>query len=160
MVAYFSTAFPSIEAAYNLPTGVLDAVISQESGGNPLAMRFEQGFFDRYIKGVDAGLLGGKWPIYASDATERIGRATSWGLMQVMGQTARELGFEGAFFSLLCANPGIGVDFGARCLRSKLNKWPDLGDALSAYNSGKPTDSNRSTYVSPILKRMEASRNA
>jgi len=142
------------ETAYGLPAGVLDAIIMQESAGDPSACRYEPGFFDRYINGVNASLLGGVWPLRSSDSTERIGRATSWGLMQIMGQTARELGFEAPFFPLLCSQAGLGVDYGARHLKALLGRY-GLEDALSAYNAGVPTTLNRASYVAPILARMK-----
>jgi len=152
---YFSQSFTLVEDAHGLPAGVLDAVIQHESGGDPNAFRFEPDFYARYIRGVGQSLLGGSWPLAASDETERMGRGTSWGLMQVMGQVAREQGFDLPFFPALCSVPGLGVEFGARQLAAKLRAYGNLPDALSAYNAGQPTLFNRSSYVEPILARMK-----
>jgi len=154
MPSFFSAAFPLIEKAHGLPVGVIDAVIEQESSGDPQACRYEPAYFERYIRGVAPSSLRGFWPLRASEDTERIGRATSWGLMQIMGQTARELGYELSFFTGLCV-PTIGVEFGARCLGEKLRLYGNIADALSAYNAGSPRQSNRVTYVDPILRRMQ-----
>ena len=82
-------------------------------------------------------------------ATELWQQRASWGLCQVMGATARFLGFRGAFLSALC-HPDIGLELGARYLASLLRRM-DESDALSAYNAGAPTSANLDTYVRPIL---------
>lgn len=148
--------YEGIEQAYDLPAGVLDAVIAQESAGNPDAYRFEPGFYEHYIKGVNPAQLGGHWPIEVSADTERFARSFSWGLMQVMGQVAREMGFAGSSFATFARCPEIGVDFGARHLKAMLNRYGSLPDALSAYNAGHPISGNVQSYVNPILERMKA----
>lgn len=142
------------EKEFDLPAGVLGAVIAQESSGNPYATRYEPDFFAKYIEFRPRVKLGGTWPAAVTEDTERHGRATSWGLMQVMGQVARELGFEGNYFTEL-SEPSVGVRFGAMFLKRKLDVYgPDLSQALSAYNGGTPTSSNIETYVRPIMNRM------
>lgn len=143
----------AIEKAHGLPVGVLEAVIEQESSGNPWCARFEPGFFARYIEGRSTDELGGVWPSWVSASTEQSFRATSFGLMQVLGQVARELGFKGPFLTQLC-DPTLGVEYGAQHLAAKFAKYGNLENALSAYNAGSPTPSNQRSYVYPILKRM------
>lgn len=144
------------EKEFGLPAGVLGAVIAQESSGNPYATRYEPGFFAKYIEFRPRVKLGGTWPSGVSEDTERHGRATSWGLMQIIGQTAREMGFEGIYFTEL-SEPALGVRFGAKLLKRKLEVYgPDLSQAISAYNAGTPTSSNIETYVRPIMNRMNA----
>jgi hypothetical protein len=58
----------------------------------------------------------------------------SFGLMQLMGGLARELGFKGAYLTALC-DPDLNLQIGCKHL-SALLKWAD-GDvtkALGAYN--------------------------
>lgn len=77
--------------AHNLPPALVCAVAEWESGGwQPFAMRYEPAFERRYDP-VDA----------TKQPTEHYARAVSWGLMQVMGETARELGFTGNYLSQL-----------------------------------------------------------
>ena len=83
------------------------AIIEQESAWNPHAIRYEPGFRTRYV--APLGL----------PPTEEIARSISWGLMQVMGQVAREHGFTGKFLSALC-DPALGLDIGCAALASKL----------------------------------------
>jgi Transglycosylase SLT domain len=145
--------YPNIEKANGLPAGVLAAVVEQESSGNPWAARFEPGFSANVIGDKSQAELGGVWPSWVSDSTERTLRATSFGLMQILGQVARERGFRGAFLTQLC-DPTIGVHYGALHLSGLLAKHGNLPDALSAYNAGTPTPTNRTNYVEPILQRM------
>ena len=100
-----------IAAEHGLAPALVCAVIEQESAWNPWAVRYEPGFLSRYIA-----------PLYTSgklSATEAYTRAMSWGLMQVMGQVAREFGFKEASLSELC-DPAAGIEFGCRILAARM----------------------------------------
>jgi hypothetical protein len=103
-----------IAAAHALDAALVCAVIEQESSWNPYAMRYEPTFFSRYVA-----------PLYTNNkitASEAWARGFSWGLMQVMGQVAREHGFaasEHPFLSELC-DPEQGIAVGCRVLSAKL----------------------------------------
>src|SRR5260370_28062376 len=94
-------------------------------------MRYEPAFFGKYVA-----------PLYTNNkiaATEAYARGFSWGLMQVMGQVAREAGFDALFLSALC-DPEQGLAAGCKVLRKKFD--PTAGDttrALLACNSGATT---------------------
>jgi hypothetical protein len=88
-------------------TALVCAIIEQESAWNPHAMRYEPGFRTRYV--APLGL----------PPSEEIARSISWGLMQIMGQVAREHGFTGKFLSALC-DPTLGLDIGCAALASKV----------------------------------------
>jgi len=78
-----------------LDPGLVCAVIEQESAWNPWAMRYEPVFFTKYVA-----------PLYTNNkisATEAYARGFSWGLMQVMGQVAREIRFSMRSFFPRCA---------------------------------------------------------
>ena len=113
------------------------AVCEQESGWNPFAVRWEPVFFVRYIENVNF-----------ADPTEKQLRACSFGLMQVMGQTAREFGFQGKFLTQLC-DPDIGVDVGCRKLRKCFMEYGEDETALLAYNGG-----GNSEYGKQVLARV------
>ncbi len=83
------------------------AVIEQESAWDPRAIRYEGAFRARYV--APLGL----------PPTEEIARSISWGLMQVMGQVAREHGFTERFLSSLC-EPAVGISVGCVVLASKI----------------------------------------
>ncbi|HEY6442754.1 MAG TPA: hypothetical protein VIY66_05375, partial [Candidatus Acidoferrales bacterium] len=89
--------------------------------------------------------------------TEEIARSISWGLMQVMGQVAREHGFTGKFLSALC-NPSLGLDIGCAALASKLaaahqsGQGTALGEiarALALWNGG-----SNPNYAAEVLARL------
>jgi soluble lytic murein transglycosylase-like protein len=138
-----------IAREHALDPALVCAVIEQESAWNPWAVRYEPGFLSRYIA-----------PLYTAgklSPTEAYTRAMSWGLMQVMGQVAREFGFKEASLSELC-DPATGVEFGCRILAARLARArDDVPAALLAWNGG--ADAN---YPAEVLarKRNYSSRSA
>ena len=88
----------------NLYPELVCAVIEQESAWDTWAYRYEPEFYQHYITPLlDRGEV--------KTRTEATMRATSWGLMQIMGQVAREYGFQGPFLSALCV-PETGIRIG------------------------------------------------
>ena len=85
-----------LEAArFKLDPDLVEAIVMTESSGRPIVRRFERGFMEKYLM-----------KLQVSDH-DRISLATSWGLMQVMGQVARELGMIGDPVKL--CEPTVGV---------------------------------------------------
>lgn len=109
--------------AAGLDPALVMAVIEHESSWNPWAVRYEPAFYARYIASM-------KLP-----ETEKTLRATSFGLMQVMGQVAREKGFDEKYLTALC-DPINGVVFGCRKLRECVAATADITAALLRYNGG------------------------
>ena len=111
---------------YSIDLSLLCAVIDHESSWNPWAIRFEPAFEVKYIKPA----------LPALPSTRELTEAMSFGLMQIIGETAIELGFQGKFLSQLC-DPGYGVDFGCRKLRRCLDQAGNNTIlALLRYNGG------------------------
>ena len=82
--------------------------------------------------------------------TEARARAFSWGLMQVMGQVARENGFAGASLAALC-DPGTGLDVGCRVLARKLAAAEgNVTRALLLWNGG-----TNPSYPDAVLMRTQ-----
>ena len=127
-------------AAQALDPALVCAVVEQESAWNPWAMRYEPAFFTKYVG-----------PLYTNNkvsATEAYARGFSWGLMQVMGQVAREAGFEALFLSALC-DPEQGLAVGCKVLRKKFDAMAgDTTRALLAWNGGGNT-----LYAAQVLAR-------
>jgi soluble lytic murein transglycosylase-like protein len=89
--------------------------------------------------------------------TEAMLQGTSWGLMQVMGTVARELGHSAMLTQL--ADPEIGVNLGTLKLRRLLDYYGLREDAISAYNQGGTKKSVTGAYlnqgyVDSVLSRM------
>ena len=142
---------------YSLPPAIVEAVIQVESAGNPWAIRHEPAFYDRYVKGK-----GHKVQSPCSRDTEERARAMSFGLMQVMGQTAREEGFSGTYIAELC-DPAVGIEFGCKHLATHASRFPAPRygwDAVcAAYNGGAgavhgPGSYRNPEYPSKILRLL------
>ena len=129
-----------LAAAHKLDPALVCAVTEQESAWNPWALRYEPAFFAKYVA-----------PLYTNNkisATEAYARGFSWGLMQVMGQVARENGFAEAHLAELCT-PEKGIAVGCRVLRKNLAAaGGDVERGLLAWNGGGNTG-----YPAAVLAR-------
>lgn len=108
----------------SLDPALVQAVCETESSWNPWAVRFEPGFYRRYVEKI-SGL----------SETEKQMRSTSFGLMQVMGQVAREQGYAPKYLTALC-DPLDGIQQGCKKLKACLDKTADVRSALLRYNGG------------------------
>jgi soluble lytic murein transglycosylase-like protein len=143
----------TIAEKHSLDPALVCAVIEQESAWDANAIRYEPAFRTRYV--APLGL----------PATEEVARSISWGLMQVMGQVAREHGFTGKFLSSLC-DPAAGLEAGCAVLVSKFtaaaaaqaqaqpgatspNTQATTSRALQLWNGG-----GNLNYASEVLARL------
>lgn len=130
----------------------LVAQVEKESSGNPNAIRLEMGF--RWFYPAGSSPVGNELDF----------QRTSWGLLQIMGATARELGYAvpaGIYpAGPLKADSATALDLGCRYMAGKLKHWGNIRDALSAYNAGHPTPGNFGSYAEPILGRANALKEA
>ena len=126
-----------IAQQHSLDPALVCAVVEQESSWETYALRYEPAFRSRYV--TPLGL----------SPTEEISRSISWGLMQVMGQVAREHGFSGKFLSALC-EPAAGLAIGCVVLASKLSGANgDISRALSLWNGGANPN-----YAGEVIARV------
>jgi len=126
-----------VAAQYGINPDLVAAFVLTESSGDPKAYRYEPAFYQRYIIPLNLPEDEGK------------GRAASYGLMQIMGEVARELGFTGAFDELY--DPEIGLNYGVKHLHSFISRYVSsdnsLNPAIAAYNAGSPRKNPDGTFV-------------
>ena len=115
------------------------AIVATESGGQTYATRYEAHW--KYLVDVDAHAkrLG------ITVMTETMHQATSWGLMQIMGGTAREMGFRD-HMPKLC-EVEIGLLWGCLYLTRLSNRYKNLDDVIVSYNSGSPRKGDDGRYL-------------
>ena len=109
-------------AQHSLDPALICAIVEQESAWDPHAIRYEPAFRTRYV--APLGL----------PPTEEVARSISWGLMQVMGQVAREHGFTAKSLAALC-DPATGLAIGCTVFAAKLHAASNSGAASVTNNS-------------------------
>lgn len=124
--------------AADLNPELIGALVYTESGGNPWASRFEPNFYRRYLRDMTASSAPGYVPpaSICNWETERMLRSFSFGLFQIMGETARENGFNSPILSQLL-EPSNNIALGLQLIRKYLEAHKgDLQKALLTYNGG------------------------
>jgi len=117
-------------ATFGVDPSLVAAIVQTESAGNPLVLRAEPDFAYLKTPARFAERLG------ISKETEIACQKISWGLMQIMGGTARDLGFEGHLTELIF--PASNLYWGCKYLGTRVKKYKSLATAIAAYNSGTP----------------------
>ena len=107
---------------HSLDPALVCAIVEQESAWDSHAIRYEPAFRTRYV--APLGL----------PPTEEVARSISWGLMQVMGQVAREHSFTAQSLAALC-DPATGLEVGCAVFATKLRASTRDADAASAANN-------------------------
>jgi hypothetical protein len=115
-----------VAARYSLSPGLLQAQIIVESSGMADAFRWEPAYYTRYIRNNPQAKAARFGPL----------AACSFGPLQILLETACELGFSGLPWDLF--DPAIGLDWGAHYL-AQLLAWAkgDYHQSLAAFNGGK-----------------------
>lgn len=114
--------------ALALDPNLIAAIIQKESAGIAWRTRYETKFRWFVDPNEHINRLG------VTAVTELNQQATSWGLMQIMGATARGMGFRG-YFPELCG-PQLGIYWGALYLRSRVRATRTIEEAIATYNAG------------------------
>lgn len=115
---------------YNLDPFLVAAIVWKESRGDSFRCRYEPDYNKNYL--VDVHKFAKRNII--SRETEKLQQMTSWGLMQVMGGTARWLGFEKAIPKL--STPACGLEYGCKYLSVQKKRYTNMPDLISSYNAG------------------------
>lgn len=153
--------------AASLERVLLRALVLQESGGNPYAIRPEPRY--RYLMNVRtwkpfrellpdelaSKIAPADFPFLAGSREQEWWlQQCSIGLCQVMGAVARELGFRGPYLTAL-TDPVVNLGLAARILTGNLT-WAggNVRKALAAYNAGRGGWSRGLDYADEVLGRM------
>lgn len=157
-MSHFDDLIIKSAEAFRLDANLIRAVCFVESSWNPEAIRFEPHwhYFNNPTSWADK--LG------IARETEVKNQATSFGLMQVMGAVARDLGFTDDLNMLKV--PDIGVFYGCRKLQKLFQSRMCDGDevkVIAAYNAGSPRKTpgglyENQRYIDKIYSELNALR--
>lgn len=115
---------------FNLDRALVAAIVKVESAGQARSMRFEPGWqYPPVNHRAFASNLG------ITEQTEAVLQKCSFGLMQVMGAVARELGFTGHLIDL--CEPETGLHYGCMKLKKLFERYGSYEpDVIAGYNAG------------------------
>lgn len=125
---------------YEIDKLLIASVIMVESGGNQFAIRYEPDF--KYLHEIS--LWSQRWVV--SYSTCKILQQCSYGLMQIMGATAMDLGLKDIPTNLFDIEKNI--KYGTKVLKEKSKEWGnDPLDIYAAYNAGTIRKTVRGLYL-------------
>jgi len=124
---------------YGLAPLFVAAICYQESRGRIYSARFEPNY--RWL--FEPGKYAAK--NITSLATETTLQKCSYGLFQIMGATARWMGYEGPLPGLYDTEENIL--WGCEYLKYLKGKYHDLPSIASAYNAGSPRRDDNGNFV-------------
>lgn len=132
---------------FSLDPDIVEAIVLTESSGRPDAWRYEPNFFAKYVRdNPNFEHCTGK---------EKEVLATSWGLMQVMGLVAWELGLKHNIRATLCTIDG-GLWYGCMHFARFIKKYGNENDAIASYNAGsarmKDGQYVNADYVAKVMR--------
>jgi soluble lytic murein transglycosylase-like protein len=131
----------------DVPADLVAAIAMAESSGDPWAVRYEPKF--RWLTDL------AQRPFACTHFTEEHLQKCSWGLMQIMGATARQIGFRGWITELLA--PETNVLFGMRYLATLRDRYECRTNVIAAYNAGSPIAGEDGRYKNqPYVDRVLA----
>lgn len=118
-------------AEAGLNSALVEAIVSVESAGRPWAVRYEPLY--RWT------MPQAPRPAGCTADTEAVMQRTSWGLMQIMGALARELGHEGWLTELVDAELNLRLGCAhLKRLTARFGERYGLEGVIAAYNAGSP----------------------
>lgn len=114
--------------AFRLDANLIRAIILTESAGDQWAVRYEP--TNHYLNAPrDFASRHG-----LSLATEEMLQSTSFGLMQILGVRARDLGYMGNLMMLI--TPDLSTFYGCKNLKKLSERYSTEPEIISAYNAG------------------------
>lgn len=113
---------------YSLDPKLIACIIYQESGGEKESYRHEKNFYDENLDHREREDLVGFVPNFPPSLySEKRERAKSHGAMQVLGETARLMGYKGRWLPEIREH-ATNVDLGCKYLRHLFNKAANIKD--------------------------------
>ena len=152
-------AIIAAEADGDLDPYLITAICAVESSFDQNATRYEP----NYQYTIPAATLpDGARPGNCTRTTENNSQCCSYGLMQIMGATARELGFKGWLSQLFCADEGLL--WGVKYLHKQWRRYygtNGLHGVIAAYNAGSPRTHKSGAfenqiYVDKVVRKYES----
>jgi len=113
---------------YRLDKNWIIAIIMKESEDKEFSSRYEPSWKYLWFYRENAERLG------ISQSTEKVHQQTSWGIMHIVGGTARELQYKGMLPAL--GTNDLSLKYGCMYLRKQLEKYGTYRLAVAAYNAG------------------------
>ena len=148
-----------VSLAHQLRPDIVMCIILQESQCDPFAWRHEEAWYERNMSHQTRESLSGWTPRQTelpSLYDEKLQRSCSFGLMQVLGDTARWCAKANYPFLTALCDPEIGVEVGCRILSYYLGLHKDdYQKAVAAYNAGDPNSSAGKAYAQKIFNRHQ-----
>jgi len=140
----------------NVDYDLVYSMITVESNWNTFACRYEPNV-DKYVHNAHIHAQNNN----ITGLTETMLQKTSFGLLQTCGFLVRDLGFKGMITEL--CDPHIGVLYGIKYLKKKLEQYGDESAAVAAYNAGtaKKLDSGmfvNQRYVDRVFSVLQNCR--
>lgn len=74
----------------------------------------------------------------------------SWGLMQVMLETARGVLGDSSLTTTQLIQPRVNIEAGTKFIAQNLNRFGNMRDAIAAYNAGSPRLTTAGKYVNQV----------
>jgi hypothetical protein len=128
------------EMAWNVGVNrvLVQALVCQESSGIPWASRPEDGYYANPVVIREAQAWCRVHRGEPGVATERRLRSMSFGLLQIMGQVAREAGYTARYLTELC-DPEQNLRLGCSLLLARVAKLGDEAWVIKSWNAGPGT---------------------
>jgi soluble lytic murein transglycosylase-like protein len=123
----------------NLDAQLICAIVETESAFNTWAIRFEPGVMRPVSASVCARLNR------TTEETETTGQRISWGLGQVLGSTARWIGFRDALPSL--CDPKQGIFWACEAFDKLGGHHKLIEEQIASYNAGSVKKQPDGTFV-------------
>jgi len=147
----FPGAVEKICERFDCDPKLVSALIEVESAWNPYAVRYEPGYQWLSDPGAHAKAHG------ITLKTEVVLQRCSWGLLQITGATARDIGFR-LPLPALCETL-VGLEYGVRYLKTLEKNYTKTSDLIAAYNAGSAKKLGNGkyanqAYVDKVLRAM------